>query len=677
MADNNNPQIKENYDNDILELKRIADDWIKENEKDSVQDILRRLPPDIREKALEEIEEPTRKQLRELLLDVAPIQITENSWFEDFREVLWERNEVLAKLFEVTDIYFTNRLSESWLSDQETDKIKLVLFDNLLSQLNFEWWMKMVAWKINWKLKQLFNIFSKSSWDKKEEADIASVLEWLEQVWKELVNAEEPTEGKWKELFVYFDGIMGDSFTKIKEEKDKWTLLDNVEWISVNLYWNDKKRTLDDIKNATIKKAKDFDWLKKTWNTMADLLWKLPESWQKTISDFLKDLVSKFPFLWLILGLFFPLDFLESNEENKTKKESIANLIKYSEKEGSPVKWLDEEFFEKLDLKELEDFYKYLDGKEIDYTKKWFWEAIFTWKTNDPKLTWIYDLLKWDNDKFELTDDDKKDNFKWFISKLNGLNIKEQEQKAKEEKSKTESMSEALPVILIPTSVSQDTDSTSEFPEFSNETEWNDDNTWNTPIVENHDQQQPEITPQMKEEYTQYRDQAIKEYIVAAKTLPMPIKYDKKTELDYLGIESPEKIDFVDWKIVVWNKPYQIKIWDFDAHNDKLNNVNITNFLVIAWKIEWDRLNFTEWNIHYKRKEWQSTTATSFFASISWKNEWDISFKDLKAEERYWISKDDIFKMVIWILSWKTEWSFKDEKWIMLTDAKYELIASA
>jgi hypothetical protein len=40
---------------------------------------LRRLPPDIREKALNEIEEPTRKKLRDLLIDIETTQLTENA----------------------------------------------------------------------------------------------------------------------------------------------------------------------------------------------------------------------------------------------------------------------------------------------------------------------------------------------------------------------------------------------------------------------------------------------------------------------------------------------------------------------------------------------------------------------------------------------------------------------
>ena len=147
-------------------------------------------------------------------------------------------------------------------------------------------------------------------------------------------------------------------------------------------------------------------------------------------------LMKTFPFLASILWA-FKSQFEKWWNWEKTKK-SVSNLQTFLEKnkEKSPLDKIEKnnnfKNKEKLSPKKLENFYKYLDTQEIDYSKETFWEEFLNWKSTNPKILELNKLLNSTQDKKLKWTLLKNISLEKFIETLNNL-WKIEDKKEKEE----------------------------------------------------------------------------------------------------------------------------------------------------------------------------------------------------------------------------------------------------
>ncbi|MDQ7021938.1 MAG: hypothetical protein Q9M97_00110 [Candidatus Gracilibacteria bacterium] len=145
------------------------------------------------------------------------------------------------------------------------------------------------------------------------------------------------------------------------------------------------------------------------------------ESLRGFISETIKEGGIMGTLLSILAKLFFGSNFLENIDNKKGK--ATENLKKFIKKADKGIfNSFEEKNVENLKPKNLEKFYKFLDGKKIDYSKSDFWEKLTTGKV-DGELLKIYNLLT-DNGKVKgiLTGDELKGNkVQNFAKKLNGI----------------------------------------------------------------------------------------------------------------------------------------------------------------------------------------------------------------------------------------------------------------
>ena len=137
--------------------------------------------------------------------------------------------------------------------------------------------------------------------------------------------------------------------------------------------------------------------------------------------------------------------------------------------------------------------------------------------------------------------------------------------------------------------------------------------------------------------------------------LPIPIKYWKRKELESLGIEMPRIINFKAWELVIWDKKYNINIWDFIG----IGNIwwvkveaKVTDFSVREVQFIGDKVAFREWSMYYRG--------------------WSHEFSEDELWDRPSMSKSDLIDLVLNILNWESEWSFQNKE-KMKTAAKYKI----
>lgn len=428
MAIDNIPDINSSN------IDTIVSDWITNVEAKAILDklssITEPLPTnldkvrtDLREinNEKKELSEQTKQDLKKLLLIVE----SNNDWkeklsswetFIELNESVSEKSKIMEKLFSITDIYFDDKLKVFNLSNTEKENAKLVLWDNLINKVNFEWWMWLIVKSINWKISDLLNGVETWNWEKDDFKNISTVVDNLTKIQDDLLNKSD--NENWNKLFRTIDELLWYNFKNIEKAKSTNIKFNTLENTFMAINWDSKDiKTFDDIKNVTLEKAKSFDWLKQSWDQIKWLFDKLPADWWNQIKEFLKEVSNEYPILWFIISLFLGDWFL--NWSDKKSKDSVDNLVLFVEKQSSESSfkklWVGE--LKWLDPKELEKFHKYLDSKDIDYTKEDFWKWILLWKTNDNKVLEVYNILK-DEDWNTLWKDMKLDS---FVSKLNWI----------------------------------------------------------------------------------------------------------------------------------------------------------------------------------------------------------------------------------------------------------------
>lgn len=349
------------------------------------------------------------------------VELSKKPTFWEFKEKMWSKNEIMAKLFSISDIYFDLKLKNISLSSSEKENIKLILWDKLLNSINFDDWLWIIVWKISSKINSLsWLLWISKQWENTKEFKPEELINTLSNLEKELsINVQSES---WNILFWSFDELIWDSFESIKNAKLQNKQLDSFDKVRELIYHNDSKFkniTIEDIKNNTLDKIKTFDNLKWVWDKVKWLLDTLPSEFVGEINSFLKEISLQYPILWFILSLFLWEWFLDWFESNWKIKKSLSSLLSLVEKSpsNSLINKIKLEDLKKLEPKKLELFYKYLDEKEIDYSSEDFWQSILTWNTKNEQLLRINMLLK-DKDWNVLTKD-------WdinkFVTKLNSI----------------------------------------------------------------------------------------------------------------------------------------------------------------------------------------------------------------------------------------------------------------
>lgn len=284
-----------------------------------------------------------------------------------------EKNAVLKNIVDWFSSYIENELKTLWLNTNQLNNIKLTILSDILDKLNWNWKINITK-SINDLIKKI-PYFLKAKKDE-EKNENSAVKTFLESLW--LVNIKN---------------IINNKLTQIKEETDK-TKFNNLK-SSFSSLWLPEKTFLD-IQWQISKANKNSNKVSEALDT-ANEIW----FWWK-IWEIINYLMESFPFLASILWA-FQSQFEKWWNSEKTKK-SVSNLQTFLEKskEKSPLDKIEEnENFkdkDKLNPEKLEKFYKYLDIKDIDYSKENFWEEFLSWNSKDVKIIELTKLLNFTQD---------------------------------------------------------------------------------------------------------------------------------------------------------------------------------------------------------------------------------------------------------------------------------------
>ncbi|MDP2090902.1 MAG: hypothetical protein Q8K30_04870 [Candidatus Gracilibacteria bacterium] len=364
----------------------------------------------------------SKNELLSLSKDVGNnVELSKKPTFGEFKEKMGSKNEIMAKLFSISDIYFDLKLKNISLSSSEKENIKLILWDKLLNSINFDDGLGIIVGKISSKINSLSGLLGISKQgENTKEFKPEELINTLSNLEKELSINVQSESGNI--LFGSFDELIGDSFESIKNAKLQNKQLDSFDKVRELIYHNDSKFkniTIEDIKNNTLDKIKTFDNLKGVGDKVKGLLDTLPSEFVGEINSFLKEISLQYPILGFILSLFLGEGFLDGFESNGKIKKSLSSLLSLVEKSpsNSLINKIKLEDLKKLEPKKLELFYKYLDEKEIDYSSEDFWQSILTGNTKNEQLLRINMLLK-DKDGNVLT---KDGDINKFVTKLNSI----------------------------------------------------------------------------------------------------------------------------------------------------------------------------------------------------------------------------------------------------------------
>lgn len=266
-------------------------------------------------------------------------------------------NENLQKVIKWLGLYIDSELWKDF-SKIEKDNIKVVLISYLTEKVNnIDLWI--INWIKNWiddKIKSILNSFKNEDDDDEKKVKFENFFDslWINWIKKDL--DEKITDIK--------NNKKDNNFKNLKNAFSSIDSVDTPEW-----------DILDTINENLKKSSEKFDDFSKIWELIknsAEKLWM----WD-ILSDLLSWLKKDFPFLAWILSMLF---WFETEWWDK-KEKANSNLIKFiKNKEKSPLDEIEKE--EKIDLKSenLKGFYSYMNLKEIDYSKKDFWQEFLTWE---------------------------------------------------------------------------------------------------------------------------------------------------------------------------------------------------------------------------------------------------------------------------------------------------------
>lgn len=563
--------VEQKLDINSSNIDKVVSDWISQVEAkailDKLQYITEPLPEnlskvraDLQEINWEkkELTEQTKSDLKNLLMLVennkntneSPVNKESFSWL---KEDLSKNSEVMNKVFSISDIYFEERLKWYNLLWIEKENIKLILWDNLINNLDFKWWMWLVVKAVNWKVKELFNwVENKEGQDLK---NVTSVLDNLSKIYTDLSQNKSTDESNL--LYTTFDWILWNNFKNIEKTKEQGVVFDSLEKTSMNVNWDSVwNKTFEQIKQETLDKAKTLDWLKSSWDAIKWLFEQLPEGWWEQIKDFLKNISEKYPILWFFISLFLGDEFLEANWWEWKSKQSLLNLSNLVEKvdSNSPLKKLKIDELKSVDPKSLEKFFKYLDGKDIDYSSDDFWKWLLTWESGNEKANEVNKYLK--NAEWNVIEWNEK-YVENLIKKLNNVADLENDYKIKENKAKMSSWTEQKNKPEQNTWVNEDSGNKTEQVVTDSKTEQQVQEVWKV-----------DETPKQKssEDLALEFDTSVREL----KSLPWEIVYNWEKV----------KVDIANGKELILGE----------------NRYNIS--ILALWMERFDNVIFKEWNLY-------------------------------------------------------------------------------
>lgn len=348
---------------------------------------------------------------------------------KDNKEVLWVAYNLFNRWIDME----LNQYSQ--IDDKWKDKIKVVLWNNLIENLSLTWSLK--AW-LNSFASKFSDIWSMFSVD--EELSEESQKTWKGFIYIEWKFKDTPA---WELMTFLKEKIWEGKFQIIwnidklnKENQDK--LFNNIDWIeNVFKKWLKKWEKLEDKINSLPKSEIDFtnyinETIKDTnnrWKTLwkfkkiwDKILWMAEKFWFKDSLVSMLDMLYKIPGIWAILKMLFAPKIKANFDKvwlNGPEWESIFNLKEFTNKKENkdilgfnPSDKLSSEWDEKewkdnpdkLKKEDLIEFYskfgKYFedeiraswktDEKEIKkeakklskklITSDAFWSGILTWK---------------------------------------------------------------------------------------------------------------------------------------------------------------------------------------------------------------------------------------------------------------------------------------------------------
>ena len=436
-----NPDELKDFQETFDKLKK---DWLSEKEQTKLEELFKQMPRNKQEEFLakkENLQEPLKSFIEWLKTKMASLKedVEKNplKWgFEELKNS-FENSEVSKEFFELVESYIDLKLAK-WFSRNQKDKIKLALLWEIESGFNIS---SIWEWLLNKVLKPLKQKIDKLKSGNFDETTSVDDIPWFSDIQNSM---EEMFSNFWLDLKVK---ELDEKIKKINEEKETWEISDLKSVLNII-----NPDNVDSINFDTIKaKTEKIVWILDKWRTVANQVknWleKLPFGLGEIITNWIKSTIKEGWFLWMILWFFFWKEFMD--ESAWKQKQSLTNLEKYSKTENFPLSEnIKTEEIQTLDPKQLEKFYKYLDTKNIDYSKENFWEGLLTWKTKDKKILEIYELLK-NSDWKVLTENDKLDDLVKKLNSLEELESKKEQQNLQKEVEETQEQVESWKKDLV------------------------------------------------------------------------------------------------------------------------------------------------------------------------------------------------------------------------------------
>jgi len=516
------------------------------------------------------------KSLRESLKILKnEVEVSQNiDWFDSLKET-FEENEVMQSLLNSFWRYIDIKLNKDF-NKSEKNTIKLALFWEIQKSLNLNWVLKVAIVKVWEFAESIISSFNKNS---KKDWDLSLPTE------KKLTKIKKQFDDSFSEFWISnITDIIDEKVNKLNEDKIKnGSSFNNINSIfnitNKNNIWNITK---DSILKDTKELAKTLKSWKELWNDLTEALSSIP-FWSKIIS-WIEKIIKDWWFFGFILWLIFWKNF----EKNVDSWKSVNNLKDFAKDDKFPLKDnIKKEELEELKPEKLKKFYKFLDWVEwIDCTSNTFWQELLTWKSKNPKIKELYELII--NKDWKILD--KNDWLKELLNKLNwieeSINKKEKEKyaKAKAEAKTAKAEAERLKIEAEKATAKAK-------------------------------------TAEAKAEAERLKIEAKK---AEAEAERLKIEAEKAKTFEELLLE---------WKIKIWDKIENISI---DSQNHILTIWNNSYKISILWTIWWitnnnylEKVSFKNWKIIIKAN-WKTLeySATEFKPSLK------------KLIYKWWIEKD-------------------------------------
>ena len=516
------------------------------------------------------------KSLRESLKILKnEVEVSQNiDWFDSLKET-FEENEVMQSLLNSFWRYIDIKLNKDF-NKSEKNTIKLALFWEIQKSLNLNWVLKVAIVKVWEFAESIISSFNKNS---KKDWDLSLPTE------KKLTKIKKQFDDSFSEFWISnITDIIDEKVNKLNEDKIKnGSSFNNINSIfnitNKNNIWNITK---DSILKDTKELAKTLKSWKELWNDLTEALSSIP-FWSKIIS-WIEKIIKDWWFFGFILWLIFWKNF----EKNVDSWKSVNNLKDFAKDDKFPLKDnIKKEELEELKPEKLKKFYKFLDWVEwIDCTSNTFWQELLTWKSKNPKIKELYELII--NKDWKILD--KNDWLKELLNKLNwieeSINKKEKE---KSVKAKTEAKTAKAEAERLKIEAEKATAKAK--------------------------------TAEAKAEAERLKIEAKK---AEAEAERLKIEAEKAKTFEELLLE---------WKIKIWDKIENISI---DSQNHILTIWNNSYKISILWTIWWitnnnylEKVSFKNWKIIIKAN-WKTLeySATEFKPSLK------------KLIYKWWIEKD-------------------------------------